>query len=127
MRRSLLLIGAMMQVLFIACSGEDVPTPGPDPDNPSQTACELTVATCNLLKAEGRREEMSLENSTVLTALCRSVTDTKADLIAFNELDQDYIPGGKYSLSSRCATAGWSWSLQWPLRPGNPDPGCRDS
>lgn len=75
----------------------------------------LTVATCNVLKPSGRRDEMSLEKDIVRQTLVSSIEGTGADLIAFNELDENYIPDGDYSLESLCTgLRGFKWKLQWP-------------
>jgi len=75
----------------------------------------IRIATCNLLKPEGRRTEMSMDNATVRECLAKSIQGTSADLIAFNELDETFISGGKYDLEAMCTgLAGWKWSLEWP-------------
>lgn len=74
----------------------------------------LTAATVNLLKPEGRRSEMSMDQQVVRQALARSIVNTGADIIGFNELDQTHINGGNYSLSSLCQLPNMNWSLEWP-------------
>jgi len=107
-----------MQVLFGAC-GKGVVQPEPEGEDPSQEydggPVTLTVATCNLLKPEGRREEMSMDNPVVRNALARSIIDTKADIIGFNELDETFIPAGRYSLPAACSyMKDMDWRLEWP-------------
>ncbi len=79
-------------------------------------AFSLKVASFNVLKPEGRRGEMSMENKTVRTTLGRCITDTKAQLIAFNELDETLIPSGKYAIPNLCSglPETWTWRLEWP-------------
>jgi len=88
-----------------------------DPGQPSAGANQLTVASCNLLRPSGRRYEMSLDRKLVRDALVASIALTGADLIAFNEVDDTYISGGKYDLRSMCGQAipgTWVWRLDWP-------------
>lgn len=109
----------MLQVLFGAC-GKDVDKPegGGNNGNTEEVVTgpiALTVATCNVLKPSGRREEMSLDTPIVLKTLARSIIDTGADIIGFNELDENFIGGGKYSLKSACsAIKDFTWRLEWP-------------
>ena len=106
MCRRITYIFLILQVLFCAC-GKEVHTteekPGGgglvNPLHPGEDAV-LTVATCNVLKPEGRRDEMSMELSIVRQALAGSIKDTKADIIGFNELDETLITNGRYSLKS---------------------------
>ena len=77
----------------------------------------LTVATCNVLKPEGRRDEMSMAKIMVQQELGASVKATKADLIGFNELDETLISSGRYSLSSKCTIMNFTWMLEWPNAP----------
>lgn len=76
----------------------------------------LRVASYNVLKPSGRREEMSLDNFDARFALASAIKETKAQIIAFNELDSSFIPGGEFSISGLCTgmPAGWTWRLQWP-------------
>ena len=87
-----------------------------NPLHPGEKAV-LTVATCNVLKPEGRREEMSMGKLVVRQALGRSVKNTKADIIGFNELDETLIPAGRYSLPSSCNLTDVTWKLEWPNAP----------
>ena len=58
---------------------------------------------------------MSLDTPEVRKALAKSIMDTNADIIGFNELDETYTPNGKYSLPSTCAKlTDFSWSIEWP-------------
>ena len=95
---------------------EYIPGTDIDPEPPAEETVELTVATINLLKPEGRREEMSLNLDIVRDALRRSIEMTGADLMAFNEVDENYIPGGKYDISALCSNLpeSWVWSMEWP-------------
>ena len=75
----------------------------------------LKVATYNVLKPSGRRSEMQLSSETVRNALGTAIAATGADLIAFNELDNNYIPSGVYSLKTLSnLPVYWKWSLEWP-------------
>jgi len=95
---------------------EYVPGTDIDPEPPAAETAELTVATVNLLKPSGRCEEMSLGLNTVRDALRRSIEQTGADLLAFNEVDENYIPGGAYDVSALCGNLPdtWRWSMEWP-------------
>lgn len=87
-----------------------------DPEPPAEGSAELTVASVNLLKPSGRCEQMSLTWEPVRTALGRSIALTGADLLAFNEVDENYLPGGTYDLSGICSDlpGSWCWELNWP-------------
>ena len=75
----------------------------------------LTVATCNVLKPSGRRAEMSMDQQVVRKALAQSITETKADILGFNELDETFISGAKYSLPTACsAIKDFAWKIEWP-------------
>lgn len=105
--------------IVCACGkGEENGNPGggETPVTPSLDPGLLKVATVNLLKPDGRRAEMSMDLVEVRTALKSSIVKTGASLIAFNELDQDFIQGGKYSLITICQglSPSWRWSLEWP-------------
>lgn len=101
--------------LALSCTGKTVvDTPEGSQDGTGE-GFTLTVATCNLLKPSGRRAEMSMASLEVGQALARSVADTKADIIGFNELDETFIGSGRYSLSASCKSIiNFSWSLEWP-------------
>lgn len=114
----------ILQVLVCAC-GKPVDEPqdktgGGGLVNPLHQGGEdepvtLTVATCNVLKPSGRCDEMSMDNPVVYQTLAKSIIDTNADIIGFNELDETHIPGAKYSLPSACSELNdFSWSLEWP-------------
>lgn len=110
----------MLQVLVGAC-GKPVDQPEKNnggglvnPLHPDEDAI-LTVATCNVLKPKGRRDEMSMENVEVRKALGKSIVDTKADIIGFNELDETHINGARNSLQSLCSSLkDFKWKLEWP-------------
>ena len=75
----------------------------------------ITVATYNVLKPSGRRDEMSLDVLAVRKALASAIKETKADIIGFNELDENFIPGGKYSLKATYTPLpNCDWKLEWP-------------
>ena len=120
-----LLMGACTPAAVPEAESEPVPGPvtpaaDPDPEEPPAPSGEpitLTVATCNLLKPSGRPDEMSLDNPLVLQTLAKSVRATRADVIGFNELDENYGPNGPYSLSEACGLEGFTWSLTWPNEP----------
>ena len=116
------LAAILLQVLVGACSKtapqEEKKPVGITPalNGTPSGAFSLKVASFNVLKPEGRRGEMSMENSTVRTTLGRCITDTKAQLIAFNELDETLIPSGKYAIPNLCSglPETWTWRLEWP-------------
>ena len=127
MSRRVIYCFLVLQVLLGAC-GKDVDTPEQTPGggglvNPlhpgeSSEPVTFTIASCNVLKPSGRCDEMSMDNATVRQTLAKSIMDTGADIIGFNELDENYIPSGKYSLPSACsALEDFSWSLEWPNKP----------
>ena len=117
-------VKGLMQVLVISglCCGfvwgcrKTEPDPkDPEEDDPTETTVTLTVATCNVLKPSGRRTEMSMETQIVRKALYKSITETRADIIGFNELDENFINGARYALSTACiALQNFSWKLEWP-------------
>jgi len=100
----------LLQVLVCAC-GKGVDTPE---EKQVDGPVTLTVATVNVLKPEGRRAEMSMDQQVVRLALGQSIVKTGADIIGFNELDQTHQISGVYSLSSACKFTNMSWSIEWP-------------
>ncbi len=106
----------LIPVMLGACGK----TPSGQEDNPGGEVvvdgpAVITVATCNVLKPSGRQSKMLLSSPTVLKALAKSIVDTGADIIGFNELDENFIAGGAYSLPSACsALKGYKWSIEWP-------------
>lgn len=82
----------------------------------SANKAQIGVASYNVLKPSGHPDESSLDNAVVRDALYRNIAGTGASLIGFNELDANYIPGGKYALPDICSALGgnWKWELQWP-------------
>ena len=90
MKRNLAIFIILTQVLSGACAKVDNGGSKEEEENTGVVSNEpfsLTVATCNVLKPSGRRDEMSLESPIVAKSLARSIIDTKADIIGFNELD----------------------------------------
>ena len=125
MARKALYILVLLQVLCGACvkSGEPVEdNKGSggglvNPLNPGTEDVEVTftAASCNVLKPSGRCDEMSMDNDIVRQTLAKSIEDTGADIIGFNELDETLTPNGTYSLPSTCsALKDYSWSISWP-------------
>lgn len=115
---SMRVLGIGICLGFLVACGKVGPDPeGPGEDDPPVTPenFSLTVATYNVLKPSGRRDEMSLAQDAVRTALGSAIVATGADLIGFNELDADYISTGKYALNTLCtgAPASWKWSLNY--------------
>ena len=120
----------LLQVLSGACGGSvsadgEIPRgggivyhgdAGEDGDTPAEGEFSLKVATANLLKPGNRRTEMSLDNAMVREALGRSIIGTGASLLAFNEVDEDFIPWGKYAIDDICGELpdSWRWKLAWP-------------
>ena len=107
------ILPAAVLLLFALACGKNIETPEDTPGGDGE-GFTLTVATCNVLKPEGRREEMSMASQTVRQALGHSIVNTGADIIGFNELDQTLLIGGIYSLSSACKFTNMSWSIEWP-------------
>lgn len=116
MKRWTVCILILLQVLLGACGkGVNPSGEGEGEEEIVTGPVTLTVATCNVLKPSGRCDEMSLDSPTALKALAQSIIGTGADIIGFNELDENYIPGGKYSLKSACSSLkDFVWSLEWP-------------
>lgn len=113
-----------MLVLMSAC-WENVDQPGGqepgggslvNPLHPGEKFT-LTVATCNVLKPEGRRSEMSMDNTEVQQALAASIKNTQADIIGFNELDETLVSNGRYSIAARCKILNFTWKMEWPNAP----------
>ena len=94
---------------------EDPPVTPPTPPTPGDPIT-IQVATYNLLKPSGRRSEMSLELENVRTALGDAIKATCADFIAFNEIDENYVAGGQYSIQEICGPSmeNWTWKMEWP-------------
>ena len=114
MTKRFLYLFILLQVLFSACSKPDVNQPqGEEPQAGEMEP--LTVATYNVLKPAGRRTEMSMHNSTVLKTLAKAISETKADIIGFNELDESFIAGADFSLPAACKSIkDYNWDIQWP-------------
>lgn len=122
-KRLLYILLMIMQVLGVGACRKGVEPNGQGNGNQGQSnqgtnnqgePITLTVATYNVLKPSGRRDEMSLDNLTVRQTLAKAIAETGADIIGFNELDDNYISGGQYSLASSCSTLNYSWRLEWP-------------
>jgi endonuclease/exonuclease/phosphatase family metal-dependent hydrolase len=109
-----LVTGACCGIVY-ACGKDPQGQGGEDPEDEFTGPVTLTVATCNVLKPSGRRTEMSMETQIVRKALYKSITETKADIIGFNELDENFISGARYALPVACvALQNFSWKLEWP-------------
>ena len=109
-----LVTGACCGIVY-ACGKDPQGQEGEDPEEEFTGPVTLTVATCNVLKPSGRRTEMSMETQIVRKALYKSITETKADIIGFNELDENFISGARYALPVACvALQNFSWQLEWP-------------
>lgn len=113
-KKKLFILGALL-VLLCSCekplntSGNNTPGEGTGEMEP------LTFATYNVLKPSGRRTEMSMYNTTVHKALGKAIIETKADFIAFNELDETLIKGGEFSLPLVCnSLKDYDWDITWP-------------
>ena len=75
----------------------------------------LKFTTYNILKPEGRREEMSMDKAEVRQTLAETIASTQSDIIGFGELDETLIPNGKYDLEALCSSIpNYTWSLDWP-------------
>lgn len=107
----------LMPVLLGACGKAVDPNLDPGQESYDGGPVTLTVATCNVLKPSGRRDEMSLDKIAVQQALAKSVRNTGADIIGFNELDETLVSGGRYSLPEKCALLNFTWKLEWPNAP----------
>lgn len=114
MQKKLFVVAAFL-ALFCACdksldsNGDNISGEGTGEMEP------LTFATYNVLKPEGRRTEMSMHNSTVHKTLGKAIIETKADFIAFNELDETLLKGGEFSIPSVCNTLkDYDWNIAWP-------------
>lgn len=126
MRFTLHIVRAAWVLLLLLCAcGKDTSavkerksTGGVDFGGGGQSTEKFTlrVASFNILKPEGRRSEMSMDNKAVGAALGKCIEDTGAQIIAFNELDASCISGGKYALPTYCNSlpASWIWRLKWP-------------
>ena len=121
MRRQFSYILIILQVLLSAC-GKPAEQPEDNPGggglvNPLHPGEEvtLTVATCNVLKPKGRCTEMSMDTQEVRKTLAKSIAETNADIIGFNELDETLISGGRYSIPALCASIkDFKWMMEWP-------------
>ena len=75
----------------------------------------LKFTTYNILRPEGRREEMSMDKAEVRQTLAETIALTQSDIIGFGELDETLIPNGKYDLEALCSSIpNYTWSLDWP-------------
>ena len=104
-----------MLALFCACE-KPLDTDGDNTSGEGTGEMEpLTFATYNVLKPSGRRTEMSMNNTIVHKALGKAIIETKADFIAFNELDETLLKGGDFSIPSVCNTlTKYNWNITWP-------------
>ena len=116
MARRFLYLFIILQVLVCACSKPDA-QPGEDgQEGTFEGPVTLTVTTYNVLKPEGRRSEMSMDNQEVRRTMTKTIAQTQSDIIAFNELDETLVSGGKYSIKSACASLvkNFTWKMEWP-------------
>jgi len=118
MKRNLAIFIILTQVLSGACAKVDNGGTKEEEENTgvvSNDPFSLTVATCNVLKPSGRREEMSMDTPLVRKTLAQSISRTQADIIGFNELDENLVGSGKYSLENAVISIkGLKWKMEWP-------------
>ena len=89
--------------------------PGAYQGNMSTDNVYLKITTYNVLRPEGRRDEMSMEKEEVRQTLAETIAATQSDIIGFGELDESLIPGGDYDLEALCSSMkDYTWSLNWP-------------
>ena len=103
-------------MLVCACSKPDAQPGGEDQNGTYEGEITLTVTTYNVLKPAGRRSEMSMDNQEVRRTMAKTIAQTQSDIIAFNELDETLVSGGKYSIKSACASLvkNFTWKMEWP-------------
>ena len=113
MTRRFLYLMMLLQALFSACGERIEQTELEEPQSGEMEP--LTVATYNVLKPSGRCTEMSMTSATVVKTLAKAISETKADIIAFNELDETLIGSGEYSLPYACRSLkNYAWQIEWP-------------
>ena len=86
---------------------------------PTPSLRGITVATYNVLVQSSRTKYYAdLSHSEVRTALGKAIAKTNADIIGFNELDDDYFEaGGTYPLKNIAEAqgfTGYTWELNHP-------------
>ncbi len=110
---------------FAAGTSEDILTPGDlsaiNGGTPSGSPVGITVATYNVFN-QGSRESnecyaphMFLDIPAVRSALGEAIVETRADIIGFNEIDEDFSSNGTYGLRTMAQSAGLSNSYSWEL------------
>lgn len=92
-----------------------------DGGEPTAASPGITVATYNVYQEESRETSgktyMYLTNANVREALGTAIAATGADIIGFNELDDNFQNGGTYSLKTLAEAkgfTGYTWVLDNP-------------
>jgi len=92
-----------------------------DGGEPTAAPPGITVAVYNIYQEDSReasgREYMYLTNANVREALGTAIANTGADIIGFNELDENFQNGGEYSLKTLAEPqgfTGYTWELDHP-------------
>ena len=107
---------------YASGTSEDILTPGDlsaiSGGAPSGSPVGITVATYNVFKQSERERlgatHMYLTIPTVRNALGEAIVETRADIIAFNEIDSSFL-SGTYGLENLAESAGLSNSYSWHL------------
>lgn len=78
----------------------------------------IVVATYNILRASesssSRNAGQAMTTEGLTGAWAKAITATGADLIGFNEIDSNTIPGGAYALPNVCSSLPYNWELKHP-------------
>ena len=107
---------------YASGTSEDILTPGDlsaiSGGTPSGSPVGITVATYNVFKQSERERlgapHMYLTIPTVRNALGEAIVETRADIIAFNEIGDSFL-SGTYGLENLAESAGLSSSYSWEL------------
>ena len=107
---------------YASGTSEDILTPGDlsaiSGGTPSGSPVGITVATYNVFKQSERERlgatHMYLTIPTVRNALGEAIVETRADIIAFNEIGAGFL-SGTYGLENLAESAGLSNSYSWHL------------
>lgn len=107
---------------YASGTSEDILTPGDlsaiSGGTPSGSPVGITVATYNVFKQSERERlgatHMYLTIPTVRNALGEAIVETRADIIAFNEIGDSFL-SGTYGLENLAESAGLSNSYSWHL------------